>query len=145
MTRKNDNLVPMNKQSPEIRRELGRKGGIKSAQAKKAKRAMAEVLSQMINSPLTLDKSNAIEALHKIGIEGEEATNGALINLQLLNLALSNQVDNKTKLKAIELIHKFVDGQKIDITSNGKDIQQEPILIEVIDSREQVDSETDEE
>lgn len=145
MTKKNENLVPMNKQPPEIRRELGRKGGIKSAQAKKAKRAMAEVLSQMINSPLTLDKSNAIEALRKIGIEGEEATNGALINLQLLNLALSNQVDNKTKLKAIELIHKFVDGQKIDITSNGKDIQQEPILIEVIDSREQVDSETDEE
>ena len=141
--KKEVNLIPMNKQSPEVRRELGRKGGIKSAQVKRSKRAMADVLAQMINSPLPIEKGKAMEALRKMGVNGEEATNGALINLQLLNLALSNQVDNKTKLKAIELIHKFVDGQKLDVTTNGKEINQAPLLIEVIDKREQVESDED--
>lgn len=141
--KKEVNLIPMNKQPPEVRRELGHKGGIKSAQVRKTKRAMADVLSQMINSPLPIEKGNAIEALREMGIDGEEATNGALLNMQLLNLALSNQVDDKTKLRAIELIHKFVDGQKLDVTTNGKEINQAPLLIEVIDKREQVESDED--
>lgn len=135
----------MSKRSQEERKRLGSKGGRNSAEAKKVRKAMADILNQMINQPLPLNQKKARDALRKMGFTADEATNGALINLQLLNLALGGNIDVRVKLKAIEMIHKFVDGQKIDITTNGKDVKREPIIVEVIDSSEQVDRETDEE
>ncbi len=145
--KREQNLIPMNKQPPEVRKAMGRKGGIASGRAKREKKAMSEILRMMIDQPI--DKANAtiVSALKKVGISSEEATNGALINLQLMNLALSSSVDEKTKLRAIEMIHRFIDGQKVDVTTNGKEVTPEPLVIEVIDSREQVikDDEEDEE
>ena len=119
----------MNKQPPKVQRELSRKGGRNSGKSRREKRAMADVLRK---------------ALKKLGISSADATNAALINLQLVNLALSSSVDNKTKLRAIELIHRFIDGQKVDVTTNGKDVAKEPLVVQVIDSREQVDKQDNE-
>ena len=123
------NLIPMNKQPPKVQRELSRKGGRNSGKSRREKRAMADVLRK---------------ALKKLGISSADATNAALITLQLVNLALSSSVDNKTKLRAIELIHRFIDGQKVDVTTNGKDVAKEPLVVQVIDSREQVDKQDNE-
>lgn len=131
------NLVPMNKQPPEVRKELGSKGGKNSGKIRREKRAMYEILNAMINQPIAANQRRAREALKKLGIDSEDATNGALINLQLINLALSGQVDAKVKLRAIELIHRFVDGQKIDVTTNGKDvtkIQSDPLQLHIVTS-----------
>lgn len=131
------NLVPMNKQPPEVRKELGSKGGKNSGKIRREKRAMYEILNAMINQPIAANQKRAREALKKLGIDSEDATNGALINLQLINLALSGQVDAKVKLRAIELIHRFVDGQKIDVTTNGKDftkIQSDPLQLHIVTS-----------
>ncbi len=140
-----ENLIDMSKRSQEERKRLGSKGGKNSAEAKKVRKAMADILSQMINQPLPLNQKKARDALRKMGFTADEATNGALINLQLLNLALGGNVGVRDKLKAIEMIHKFVDGQKIDITTNGKDVKTDTVIVEVIDSREQVDKETEDE
>lgn len=131
------NLVPMNKQPPEVRKELGSKGGKNSGKIRREKRAMYEILNAMINQPIAANQKRAREALKKLGIDSEDATNGALINLQLINLALSGQVDAKVKLRAIELIHRFVDGQKFDVTTNGKDvtkIQSDPLQLHIVTS-----------
>lgn len=138
------NLIPMNKQPPEIQRELSRKGGRNSGKSRREKRAMADVLRMMIEQPIPANQRNAVQALKKVGISSADATNAALINLQLVNLALSSSVDNKTKLRAIELIHRFIDGQKVDVTTNGKDVAKEPLVVQVIDSREQVDKQDNE-
>ena len=106
---------------------------------------MYEILNAMINQPIAANQKKAREALKKLGINSADATNGALINLQLINLALSGQVDAKVKLRAIELIHRFVDGQKLDVTTNGKDITREPLMVEIIDSREQVNTDDNDE
>lgn len=138
------NLVPMNKQPPEVRKELGSKGGKNSGKIRREKRAMYEILNAMINQPIAANQKRAREALKKLGIDSEDATNGALINLQLINLALSGQVDAKVKLRAIELIHRFIDGQKFDVTTNGKDVVKDPLIVQVIDNRNQVDDINDE-
>ena len=101
------NLIPMNKQPPEVQRELSRKGGRNSGKSRREKRAMADVLRMMIEQPIPANQRNAAQALKKLGISSADATNAALINLQLVNLALSSSVDNKTKLRAIELIHRY--------------------------------------
>ena len=105
---------------------------------------MYEILNAMINQPIAANQRRAREALKKLGIDSEDATNGALINLQLINLALSGQVDAKVKLRAIELIHRFIDGQKFDVTTNGKDVVKDPLIVQVIDNRNQVDDINDE-
>lgn len=138
------NLIPMNKQPPEVRRKLGSKGGENSGRKRREKRAMYEILNAMINQPIAANQKRAREALKKLGIDSEDATNGALINLQLINLALSGQVDAKVKLRAIELIHRFIDGQKFDVTTNGKDVVKDPLIVQVIDNRNQVDDINDE-
>lgn len=138
------NLVPMNKQPPEVRKKLGSKGGKNSGKIRREKRAMYEILNAMINQPIAANQKRAREALKKLGIDSEDATNGALINLQLINLALSGQVDAKVKLRAIELIHRFIDGQKFDVTTNGKDVVKDPLIVQVIDNRNQVDDINDE-
>ncbi|WP_337377982.1 hypothetical protein, partial [Prevotellamassilia timonensis] len=38
----------------------------------------------------------------------------------------------------------FIDGQKVDVTTNGKDVAKEPLVVQVIDSREQVDKQDNE-
>lgn len=146
MTKNNrtSNLIPMSERSPDFRKASGRKGGLNSAKVKRERKAMSDILRLMIDQPVDKHNDGILNALKKIGITSEEATNGALINLQLINLALSSSVDEKTKLRAIELIHKFLDGQKVDVTTNGRDVVQKPFVIEVIDSREQVNEEDDE-
>lgn len=134
----------MNKQPPEVRKKLGSKGGKNSGKIRREKRAMYEILNAMINQPIAANQKRAREALKKLGIDSEDATNGALINLQLINLALSGQVDAKVKLRAIELIHRFIDGQKFDVTTNGKDVVKDPLIVQVIDNRNQVDDINDE-
>ena len=139
-----ENLIPMNKRPPEVRKKLGSKGGKRSAKARREKRAMADVLRMMIEQPIPSNQKKAKEALEKLGITSKDATNAALINLQLVNLALSSSVEDRVKLKAIELIHRFLDGQKVDVTTNGKEVAKEPLIVQVIDSREQVDKPEDE-
>ncbi len=139
-----ENLIPMNKQPPEVRKKLGSKGGKRSAKVRREKRAMADVLRMMIEQPIPSNQKKAREALEKLGITSKDATNAALINLQLVNLALSSSVEDRVKLKAIELIHRFLDGQKVDVTTNGKEVAKEPLIVQVIDSREQVDNPEDE-
>ena len=52
--------------------------------------------------------------------------------------------------KGFETAEKMLDralgkvGDKLDITSGGEKLKQEPLMIEVIDSRQQVDERTDE-
>lgn len=52
--------------------------------------------------------------------------------------------------KGFEYAEKMLDralgkvGDKLDITSGGEKLKQEPLMIEVIDSRQQVDERTDE-
>ena len=35
--------------------------------------------------------------------------------------------------------------KKLDVTTNGKDIAREPLMVEIIDSREQVDTDDNDE
>ena len=106
-------LIPMNKQPPEVQREFSRKGGRNSGKSRREKRAMADVLCVMIEQPIPANQRNAVQALKKLGISSSDATNAALINLQLVNLALSSSVDNKTKLERLNLYTGLLTGKRL--------------------------------
>lgn len=137
------NLIPMSKRSPKERKELGSKGGKKSAEKKKQQRTLSEIVSRIFNMPLSSLSEEEKEALKGADFTEDEITNGVAIGNKLIRMALSPDVEDNVRLRAIATIYKIIDTQKIDITTNGKDITREPLLIEVIDSREQVVQEED--
>ena len=139
-----ENLIPMNRQPPEVRKEMGKRGGLAKARNRRNRKAMSEILKGMLDLPIPKSQAKMRTALKRMGVNAEDASNLALVCLQLINLTMSQNSDAKTKLRAIELIHRFTEGDKLDITTNGKDVAHEPLIVQVIDSREQVDKEEEE-
>lgn len=126
------NLIPLNRLPPEKRKEIGRKGGLKKSENMKKRKAMRDIIKEMLDRPISRTQAKTRTALRKMGVSGDDATNLAAVCLQLFNLSMNSQVESKTKLRAIEMIHKIVDGDSIDITTNGKDITQEPLQVHVV-------------
>lgn len=122
MARNTDNLIPFtSEQSREKAKENGRKGGIASGVAKREKRTLKEILEEIGNQ--IIESKN-----------GEKHTKKEVACLQQYNKAINGDLNAFLALAKIqgELT------EKIDATTNGKDIVSEPIRIEVIDKREQV-------
>lgn len=119
-------------------KDMSRKGGIKSGEQRRKKKLLREVLLDIMNNPVSQNQKSLISALMDFGIKKNEATYVSCICLQLLNISMSSKIEPQYKLKSIELINKIIEGDKMDITSNGKDIIGMPLTIEVIDKKEQV-------
>lgn len=63
------------KMSPEQRREMGRKGGIASGEAKRAKKAMRERLEILLDMPMKSGKGADIEAIKNFAaLKGKNIT-----------------------------------------------------------------------
>lgn len=122
----------------EEHKEMSRKGGIKSGEQRRKKRLLKDVLVEIMNNPVPESQKSLLSALKDFGVKEDEATFVSCICLQLLNLSMGSKVETQYKLKSIELIYKIIEGGKMDITSNGKDIKGMPLTIEVIEKKEQV-------
>lgn len=121
-------------------KDMSRKGGIKSGEQRRKKKLLREVLLDIMNNPVPKNQKSLISALMDFGVKKNEATYVSCICLQLLNISMSSKVEPQYKLKSIELINKIIEGNKMDITSNGKDVIGVPLTIEVIDKKEQITS-----
>ena len=87
------------KMSPEKRRELGRKGGIASGEAKRRKKAMKETLDVLLNMPMKSGKYADIEAIKNFAdIKGKN------INVQEAMIIAMLQRAMKGDVKAAEWI-----------------------------------------
>lgn len=51
-----ENLIPLNKRTKKEQRDIARKGGIKSGEVRRKKKAVREVMEMLANQPLTNDK-----------------------------------------------------------------------------------------
>ena len=123
--------------------EEAKRGGIASGKARRERKELKSacaILASMLEQPLK--NADAKTALKGVGIENPTHLDGIMYRV----LAKAQKGD----LKAVELLLKLagkdedrehLTGQKIDVTTNGKDIVAEPIVVEVIDKREQVKTE----
>lgn len=62
-----ENLIQYNGQTPEIARENGRKGGLASGVAKRRRKALCEVLNELL--PMEIKDDDLREALLAVGLE----------------------------------------------------------------------------
>ena len=118
-----ENIINANSErTPKERQEIARKGGIASGDARRQKKTMRELLdialSEVIKNPKT----------------GESKTGEEWVAAALMRKAMKGDV---AAYRTIAEMRGENTPQKIDITSGGMPTQ--PIAVEVIDRRDQVD------
>ena len=103
-------------------RENGRKGGLKRAENCKMYNSFKEAV---------MDLSSQIHTNAK----GQKAQGFEILGRKLFSMAQQGNI------RAMELCMKLAGevGASLDITTNGKDISSEPIKVEIIDKREQIE------
>lgn len=85
MAAKIENLKPVTQRTKAEAREIGRKGGIASGEARRKKNTIKSILKQWADSPITIEKYK--KEAQKYGIETDEGRS-------LLTLALIKQAMN---------------------------------------------------
>jgi hypothetical protein len=116
------------------------KGGEKSGETRRKKKKLKEVLDLMLSCKIKDVGKAEMKEYQAMGIDGDDITYMAKLGKQLYDDATDLGNETRDRIRAIEAIHKIVEGNKLDITSGGEKIKQDPITIEVIDSRDKVET-----
>ena len=124
-----ENLIPASKRSKSEARENGRKGGRKSGQVRREKKEFREYLKSALETEFVV-KDKKTGKNKRVSIK-EQVIN-VLINKSIKDADLNS-------IKFVFEVMGELPAQKIDHTTNGKDIAREPLTIEIIDSRDQVE------
>ena len=101
------NLIPISERSSEEIREMGRKGGIASGEARRRKRSMIDAIDLLLSQPCNLKgkgkNSKSIKDLAKqLGIKEEDMDNQMAIVISMFNVAMGggkNSVNAATFLR----------------------------------------------
>ncbi len=119
------NLKPI--QSKSEAREKGRKGGIKSGESRRKRKAIKEQLEDILTMPFNLKDKKGNELIEKyklLGIEGE-IDNQMAIAIELFLTAIGNE---REKIQAIKTIREIVEDEvfeneefKVNIRVIGKE------------------------
>lgn len=98
MTNGHENLIPV--QSEEEAREKGRKGGIASGKARREKRAVKKILSELLELPVE-ENSNFEKTAKKLGLESDKSIKELFVLVCLLNSLKKGNLTDIEKLMQI--------------------------------------------
>ena len=93
------NLIPYNQRTPSERRAIAQKAGIASGVARRGKKSLAELARMIADNPASAKNK---EALNKLGIKGEDATNNAVVASSVYSSAL------RGNMAAVDKWEKYV-------------------------------------
>lgn len=114
------NLIPNSERTPEELREITRKGGIASGEARRKKRTLKELLEAVAEKNVQSDKIK--KTLSDLGFEDNEQTYNLAIAVRIMNGALNG--DHKS-------ISEYMDGTGQKITRNineNHNIEYKPLI-----------------
>lgn len=95
--RNNGNLIPTSQRSKSEAKELGRKGGKKSGEVRRAKKLFRETCELLLSMDCKMEKAK--EAMKKMGIPENEQTNQMAITISMLKAALGGNVQAYNTLR----------------------------------------------
>ena len=124
MTKREKNLVSLAARSVAERKAIASKGAMRCNEIRRERKNFEAALSVILSTPLNKDEDDLRTALKNMGVK--KATQIDALCLKLRNIAMDDDERTADRLKAIELIHKFVDGEKMDFTTNGETINRPP-------------------
>jgi hypothetical protein len=96
-----ENLIPINKRTPEEAKEITSKGGIASGESKRRRKTFKEIFELL---------------LQEKAIDGSELTNDELISLQMIVEA------NKGNTKAFEIVRDTIGEKPTDKTETKTEV-----------------------
>lgn len=104
------NLIRINERSKKEQRELARKGGIASGEARREKATLKNLLPMMMSLEIKDDKDK--EKLKELGLSDKDMCNGALVSMALLQKAM------KGNIQAIRLLAELNGENQVQGTTN---------------------------
>lgn len=94
------NLIPNSERSPSEVRENGKKGGIASGQARREKKAIREILSDILDSEIK-DSPQFAEVAAKMGIETDKSVKDIFTLICLMNSLKEGNIADLEKLSKL--------------------------------------------
>lgn len=80
-----ENLIPFDKRSVNEARESGKKGGIKSGQARRKKKSMKQAMNLLLSLPVSDENA---QRLAQLGIDVDDADNQMLMMVSMMQRAI---------------------------------------------------------
>lgn len=108
------NLIPFNKQTKNEQRENARKGGKKSGEVRRKRKAMKEQMEMLLSLPLSLETSNGekvAEFFKKLGIDEKEIDNQMAMIVALWQTAINSK--SSQQIQAVQEIRKIVNDEQM--------------------------------
>ena len=96
-----EDLIPINERTKDEQKEIARMGGIASGVARRQKKSLSELAKLIADNPA---EGKNKKKLAKIGIEGEDATNNAMVVAAVFEGATSGD------MKAVDKWEKYTEG-----------------------------------
>lgn len=84
-----ENLIPFDKRSVNEARESGKKGGIKSGQARRKKKSMKQAMNLLLSLPVSDENA---QRLAQLGIDADDADNQMLMMVSMMQRAIKGNV-----------------------------------------------------
>ena len=94
------NLIPNNERSPSEVRENGRKGGIASGQARREKKTIQKILSDLLDSEIK-DSPQFAKLASKMGVESDKSIKDIFTLVCLLNSVKSGNLGDLERLSKL--------------------------------------------
>lgn len=123
------NLIPQSERTKEEQREIARMGGVASGKARREKRTIQKILTELLNSDIK-DSPQFAKLASKIGIEGDKSVKDIFTLVCLLNSVKSGNLGD------LERLAKLL-GEQVEITDTEeeKQIKAHNELIDALRSR----------
>ncbi len=130
-----ENLIPMDERSQNEARELGKKGGKKSGEARRRKKDMKAKMKLLLSLQPTASQTELLKAL---GIPEEDADNEMLLLVAMFQAATEDR-DNKAFDKVMDVLGKTVQREELALKKkqfaqqNGqKSVAELPQLLQAL-------------
>lgn len=108
------NLIPMNKRTKSEQREYTKKGGQKSGEVRRQRKAMKEQMEMLLSLPFNLKDKNGndvINALSSLGIEKDNIDNQMALIISLWKTAINS--NSSQQIQAVKEIREIVQDNHI--------------------------------
>lgn len=109
-----DNLIPNNKRSPEEVRENGRKGGVKSGEARRAKADMRELMKLALDENIPSKDMTYAQRLTKsmLTIAANPKQGAAAVRAYETILRIIGQDQPEQRQDALDILRQILDNNK---------------------------------
>lgn len=110
------NLIPFDERTESEQKEIARKGGIASGRARREKKTVQKILSELLDGQIK-DSPQFAKLAAKMGVEGDKSVKDIFTMVCLLNSVKNGNLGD------LERLSKLL-GEQTEYEDNNKDVEE---------------------